>query len=337
MIGVMIPSVFAEFKIQGENIPSDSSYGCESQKIITSNRNYALEISLVAHTLNDDVSVVIQVDDQIIKKQKLSTNDERLPLIFKHELSNFNPDPMAGKKMHPILLQICLSTSSNDNKERSLTVSKLSWNYVSAPIDEPISESTTEIPLNSISTADKAEAAEAKAEAAEQRAAEQRAAEQRAAEQRAAEQRAAEQRAAEQRAAEQRAAEQRAAEQRAAEQRAAEQRAAEQRAAEARAQAAIRAAEAKAAQDLTNLLIIGGIAIIIISVAIVLAKRKNKKSNTPQRSTTSTYSPPTPPPSPTGNTESSTMFFYECPKCHSGDIENNPDGSVNCPSCGYRG
>ena len=315
MIGVMIPSVFAEFKIQGENIPSDSSYGCESQKIITSNRNYALEISLVAHTLNDDVSVVIQVDDQIIKKQKLSTNDERLPLIFKHELSNFNPDPMAGKKMHPILLQICLSTSSNDNKERSLTVSKLSWNYVSAPIDEPISESTTEIPLNSISTADKAEAAEAKAEAAEQRAAEQRAAEQRVAEQRAAEQRAAEQRAAEQRAA--------------------EQRAAEQRAAEARAQAAIRAAEAKAAQDLTNLLIIGGIAIIIISVAIVLAKRKNKKSNTPQRSTTSTYSPPTPPPSPTGNTESSTMFFYECPKCHSGDIQNNPDGSVNCPSCGY--
>jgi len=343
MIGVMIPSVFAEFKIQGENIPSDSSYGCESQKIITSNRNYALEISLVAHTLNDDVSVVIQVDDQIIKKQKLSTNDERLPLIFKHELSNFNPDPMAGKKMHPILLQICLSTSSNDNKERSLTVSKLSWNYVSAPIDEPISESTTEIPLNSISTADKAEAAEAKAEAAEQRAAEQRAAEQRAAEQRAAEQRAAEQRAAEQRAAEQRAAEQRAAEQRAAEQRAAEQRAAEQRAAEqraaeARAQAAIRAAEAKAAQDLTNLLIIGGIAIIIISVAIVLAKRKNKKStsNVSQSSKPSgTYRPP--PPATSTNTESSTMFFYECPKCHSGDIQNNPDGSVNCPSCGYRG
>ena len=266
MIGVMVPSVFAEFKIQGENIPSDSSYGCESQKIITSNRNYALEISLVAHTLNDDVSVVIQVDDQIIKKQKLSTNDERLPLIFKHELSNFNPDPMAGKKMHPILLQICLSTSSNDNKERSLTVSKLSWNYVSAPIDEPISESTTEIPLNSISTTDKAEEAE-------------------------------------------------------------------QRAAEQRAQAAIRAAEAKAAQDLTNLLIIGGIAIMVISVAIVLAKRKNKKSTTPQRSTTGTYSPPNPP----TNTETSTMFFYECPKCHSGDIQNNSDGSVNCPSCGYRG
>jgi restriction system protein len=62
-------------------------------------------------------------------------------------------------------------------------------------------------------------------------------------------------------------------------------------------------------------------------------KRKNKKSNTSQRSTTST----SPPPSPSGNTETSTMFFYECPKCHSGDIENNPDGSVNCPDCGYRG
>ena len=165
--------------------------------------------------------------------------------------------------------------------------------------------------------------------AAEQKASE----EQRAAEWKAAEQRAAEQRATEKKAAEQRAAEKKAAEQRAAEQRAAEQRAAEQRAAEARAQAAIRAAEAKAAQDLTNLLIIGGIVIVIISVAIVLAKRKNKKSTTPQRSTTGTYSPPNPP----TNTETSTMFFYECPKCQSGDIENNSDGSVNCPSCGYRG
>jgi len=70
---------------------------------------------------------------------------------------------------------------------------------------------------------------------------------------------------------------------------------------------------------------------MIISVAIVLAKRKNKKSTTPQRSTTGTYSPPNPP----TNTETSTMFFYECPKCQSGDIENNSDGSVNCPSCGY--
>jgi pyruvate/2-oxoglutarate dehydrogenase complex dihydrolipoamide acyltransferase (E2) component len=133
--------------------------------------------------------------------------------------------------------------------------------------------------------------------------------------------------AAEQRAAEQRAAEQRAAEQRAAEQRAAEQRAAEQRAAEQRA------AEAKADQDLTNLLIIGGIVIIIISVAIVLAKRKNKKSSAPQRSATNTSPPPTPP----TNTETSTMFFYECPKCQSADIQNNTDGSVNCPDCGYRG
>ena len=174
--------------------------------------------------------------------------------------------------------------------------------------------------------------------AAEQKASE----EQRAAEWKAAEKKAAEQKAAEQRAAEKKAAEQRAvaaklqaqADEWKAEQRAA---AAEQRAAEARAEAAIRAAEAKAAQDLTNFLIIGGIAIMIISLVVMLAKRKNKKSSAPPRSTTRPTPPPTPPPSPSGNTETSTMFFYECPKCHSGDIKNNPDGSVNCPSCGYRG
>jgi hypothetical protein len=90
-----------------------------------------------------------------------------------------------------------------------------------------------------------------------------------------------------------------------------------------------RAAESKAAQDLTNLLIIGGITIMIISLVVVLVKRKNQKSNTPPP-----VSPP--PPTPPTNTEASTVFFYECPKCQSGDIENNPDGSVNCPSCGYR-
>ena len=37
------------------------------------------------------------------------------------------------------------------------------------------------------------------------------------------------------------------------------------------------------------------------------------------------------------NSEASTLFYYECPKCHSGDVQNNSDGSVNCPSCGYRG
>jgi hypothetical protein len=318
MIGIMVPSVFAEYKIQGENIPSNSPYDCESYKIMTTNRNYALEISLVAYTLNDDVSVVVQVDGQIIKKEKLSTNDERLPLIVKHELSDFNPDPMAGNKVKSTLLQICLLTSSNDNKERSLTVSKLSWNYVSAPIVEPILKSTTEITPNSISTADKA---------AEQRAAEKRAAE--------AEDKAAKFRAeAEDKAAKFRAEAEAIAEQRLAKFRAEAEAIAEQRAAEARAEAAIRAAEAKAAQDLTNFLIII-IAIAIISLVVVLVKRKNKKStsNVSQSSTTSTYSPPNPP----TNTETSTMFFYECPKCHSGDIENNPDGSVNCPSCGYRG
>jgi hypothetical protein len=65
-------------------------------------------------------------------------------------------------------------------------------------------------------------------------------------------------------------------------------------------------------------------------------KMKNKKStsNASQRTTTNPYSPPNP---PSTNTESSTMFFYECPKCHSADIQNNPDGAVNCPDCGYRG
>ena len=95
------------------------------------------------------------------------------------------------------------------------------------------------------------------------------------------------------------------------------------------------AEEKRITETVTNFLIIV-IAIIIISLVVILAKRKNKKSTTPQRSTTST-SPQNPPPTPPGNTETSTMFFYECPKCHSGDIENNPDGSVNCPSCGYRG
>ena len=92
------------------------------------------------------------------------------------------------------------------------------------------------------------------------------------------------------------------------------------------------AEEKRITETVTNFLIIV-IAIIIISLVVILAKRKNKKSTTPQRSTTST----SPPPSPSGNTETSTMFFYECPKCHSGDIKNNPDGSVNCPDCGYRG
>jgi flagellar biosynthesis GTPase FlhF len=179
-----------------------------------------------------------------------------------------------------------------------------------------------------------AEQKAAEQKAAEQKAAEQKAAEKKAAEKKAAEQKAAEKKAAEQRAIEQRAAEQRAAEKKAAEQRALEQRAAEKKAAEQRAaEAVIRAAEAKAAQDLTNLLIIT-IAIASISLVIILAKRKKKKSpsNTPQRTTTSTYSPSNTP----TNTESSTMSCYECPKCHSADIQNNPDGSVNCPDCGYR-
>jgi hypothetical protein len=166
-----------------------------------------------------------------------------------------------------------------------------------------------------------------------------REAEKKAAEKKAAEKKAAEKKAAEKKAAEKKAAEKKAAEARAAEAaiRAAEARAAEARAAEARAaEAAIRAAEAKAAQDTSNFLIIAGAAIAIISLLIIVKKMKNKKStpNTSQPPRTNTYSPPTP---PSANTESSTMFFYECPRCHSADIQNNPDGSVNCPDCGYRG
>ena len=101
-----------------------------------------------------------------------------------------------------------------------------------------------------------------------------------------------------------------------------------------------RAAESKAAQDLTNFLIIVIVIVIVsISLLIILIKRKNTKStsNIPQRSTTRPTPPPTPPPSTPPTDGASTIFFYECPKCQSGDIENNPDGSVNCPSCGYRG
>ncbi len=32
----------------------------------------------------------------------------------------------------------------------------------------------------------------------------------------------------------------------------------------------------------------------------------------------------------------STLFYYECPSCHSNNIQNNPDGSVNCPDCNFR-
>ena len=100
---------------------------------------------------------------------------------------------------------------------------------------------------------------------------------------------------------------------------------------------------AKAAQDLTDFLILGGIVIVIILLVIVLVKRKNIKSNTsPSPPVSPPPSPPvSPPPSPPPSTPptdgASTIFFYECPKCQSGDIQNNSDGSVNCPDCGYRG
>jgi len=76
---------------------------------------------------------------------------------------------------------------------------------------------------------------------------------------------------------------------------------------------------------------------VMIGIAVIALKRRKPAGNKPQTSrATSTYSPPTNP-NPPGNTESSTMFFYECPKCHGADIQNNPDGSVSCPDCGFRG
>jgi len=97
------------------------------------------------------------------------------------------------------------------------------------------------------------------------------------------------------------------------------------------AQATNSAQATNAAQDLTDFLILGGIVIVIILLVIVLVKRKNIKSNT------SPSPPVSPPPSTPPTDGASTIFFYECPKCQSGDIKNNPDGSVNCPDCGYRG
>jgi len=316
MIGVMIPSVFAandNVTIEGNLNPFNRSEEVYVVKFDAVSK--MTEVTFSIYSIDDYAQDTIFSSSSFVNSGGTFQNFhvKFFPPLFKDDMTyviHVTGDGLLGRQLLTINSEF---TSYNSEVEDDQSIHEQEYAKL---IEEQ----------------------EAEQRAAEQRAAEQRAAEQRAAEQRAAEQRAAEQRAAEQRAAEQRAAEQRAAEQRAAEQRAAEQRAAEQRAAEARAEAAIRAAEAKAAQDLTNLLIIGGIAIIIISVAIVLAKRKNKKStsNVSQSSKPSgTYRPP-PPTTPT-NTESSTMFFYECPKCHSGDIQNNPDGSVNCPSCGYRG
>jgi len=307
MIGVMIPSVFAvqdNATIEGNLNPFN-----RSEEVYVVNVDPSSEMRKITFSIYDSEGVIFS---EISHLNSGGT--------FQNFYVKFFPPLFQDNTKYTIEV-----LGPNIVGRQTITIEKQFTSYQSESLPKVIRE-------ESESEAKAAEKKAAEKKAAEKKAAEKKAAEKKAAEKKAAEKKAAEQRAAEARAAEQRAAEARAAEARAAEQRAAEKKAAEQRAAEARAEAAIRAAEAKAAQDLTNLLIIGGIAIIIISLVIVLAKRKNKKSTTPQRSTTST-SPPNPP----TNTESSTMFFYECPKCHSGDIVNNPDGSVNCPDCGYRG
>ena len=63
----------------------------------------------------------------------------------------------------------------------------------------------------------------------------------------------------------------------------------------------------------------------IIAVVIIVVKRKrNTGTSSKKQSTIQTQS------------GASMMSYYECPKCHSGDIQNNPDGSVNCPDCNFR-
>ena len=88
--------------------------------------------------------------------------------------------------------------------------------------------------------------------------------------------------------------------------------------------------------DPTGIIFVIVLSVIIGIVVIALKRRKSTPNRSQAPRATSTYRPPTNP-SPSGNTESSTMFFYECPKCHGADIQNNPDGSVSCPDCGFRG
>jgi hypothetical protein len=83
---------------------------------------------------------------------------------------------------------------------------------------------------------------------------------------------------------------------------------------------------------------------IIGIIGIIVFTRKKKKQKVPQYVKVPPKAPrkapqraPPTSPNPSGNTESSTMFFYECPKCHGANIQNNPDGSVYCPDCRFRG
>jgi hypothetical protein len=62
----------------------------------------------------------------------------------------------------------------------------------------------------------------------------------------------------------------------------------------------------------------------IIAVGIIVVKRRKSTGTSSKKQTMQTQS------------SASVMSYWECPKCLSGDIQNNPDGSVNCPDCNFR-
>ncbi len=90
---------------------------------------------------------------------------------------------------------------------------------------------------------------------------------------------------------------------------------------------------APASSSLTSIIILLFVLAVIIGTVIAikrfsrskLGKKKTRPAvkKTPRRTQT------------TG--EASTMFYYECPKCHAPDINNNSDGSVLCTKCGFKG
>jgi len=76
-------------------------------------------------------------------------------------------------------------------------------------------------------------------------------------------------------------------------------------------------------QDNSWIALIAVLAIIVV-VIIVVKRRKSIGTSSKKQSTIQTKS------------GASVMSYYECPKCHSGNIQNNLDGSVNCPDCNFR-
>ena len=76
-------------------------------------------------------------------------------------------------------------------------------------------------------------------------------------------------------------------------------------------------------QDNSWIALIAVLAIIAV-VIIVVKRRKSIGTSSKKQNIIQTKS------------GASVMSYYECPKCHSGNIQNNPDGSMNCPDCNFR-